>query len=284
MFIGFLLTFLALLLFFSAAQMLIMAMLVSFEFGAAFQLAAILYVGTFYLIGVAGFRGLRYRLSRTYWRGIRGGSKESGWAYGAHFVLKMGTAFLSLGLLMPWAMTGLWNQRWSRMSFGQHEFAANATPDGLWRPWLLIYLVPVLGAFFVLAGIGGAWVLGGDLFGSIAAAWVAMMFIYIAFLLVSLYYYAAFYRQVAGATTYGGAGLVFTARTSDWLKLILGHAVLVILTLGVGAIFIGYRNWSFAVRHLETTGAVDLEAILQTRTSSPRDAEGLADAFDVGAV
>jgi uncharacterized membrane protein YjgN (DUF898 family) len=112
----------------------------------------------------------------------------------------------------------------------------------------------------------------------------AVLFIYVAFLLVSLSYYAAFYRRVAGATAWGGLSFAFTARTRDWLKLILGHIGLVIVTLGIGLIFIGYRNWSFAVRHMEATGEVDLDTLLQSRTAASSDAEGLADAFDIGAV
>lgn len=37
---------------------------------------------TFYLVGVGAHRGLRYRLSRTHWRGIHGGLDGSAWAYG----------------------------------------------------------------------------------------------------------------------------------------------------------------------------------------------------------
>jgi hypothetical protein len=58
----------------------------------------------------------------------------------------------------------------------------------------------------------------------------------------------------------------------------------VIITLGVGLLFIGYRNGSFVVRHLEATGALDFEQLTQSQTRSPKDAEGLADAFDFGAV
>ena len=35
---------------------------------------------------VAAFRALRYRLSRTWWRGIRGGSDEPGWNYGGEYL------------------------------------------------------------------------------------------------------------------------------------------------------------------------------------------------------
>ena len=65
--------------------------------------------------------------------------------------------------------------------------------------------------------------------------------------------------------------------------LILGHVGLVIVTLGVGFIFIGYRNWSFFIRHLEATGEVELATLTQSTTREPTQGEGLLDAFDVGA-
>jgi hypothetical protein len=69
----------------------------------------------------------------------------------------------------------------------------------------------------------------------------------------------------------------------DWIKLILGHIGLVVVTLGIGLIFIGYRNWSFFIRHMEASGEIDLAGLTQSTTEEPRQGEGLLDAFDVGA-
>ena len=44
------------------------------------------YLGIIYLGGFARFRALRYRLSRTLWHGIRGGSDDPGWSYGAEYL------------------------------------------------------------------------------------------------------------------------------------------------------------------------------------------------------
>lgn len=40
------------------------------------------YAAGIFLYALARFRGLRYRLARTWWRGIRGGSDDGGWSYG----------------------------------------------------------------------------------------------------------------------------------------------------------------------------------------------------------
>ena len=193
---------------------------------------------------------------------------------------------ITFGLLVPWSMTQLWNDRWNKMSFGQHEFAASANTDGLFGRWLLIYLVPVIGLFASLAVAGSMGAPGseeelGAMFGSVA---IMFVLVYIAFLLASLSYYAAFYRQVVSATSVAGIDFEFTARTKDWLKLILGNIALVLVTLGIGYVFVAYRNWSFAVRHMEASGEINLDTLFQSRTTATGDAEGLADAFDIGAI
>src|SRR3546814_17667509 len=40
------------------------------------------FVTIFYMVGLARFRALRYRLSRTWWHGIRGGSADQGFGSG----------------------------------------------------------------------------------------------------------------------------------------------------------------------------------------------------------
>lgn len=97
-------------------------------------------------------------------------------------------------------------------------------------------------------------------------------------------YYAKFYRQSVAATSLGPIEFAFTARTVDWLKLIFGNIALVVFTLGLGLVFVGYRNWSFAVRHLHAAGEIDLSAFTQSTTAAASDAEGLASAFDIGAI
>jgi uncharacterized membrane protein YjgN (DUF898 family) len=282
MFLGFLIVFLVLIPLLFGTQLVAQALLLRGQVAAAGLLTLTLYLGIFYLIGVGSFRALRYRLSRTYWHGIRGGSEDGGWGYGGKFLWKSAVGFLVLAFLVPWSMTSLWNDRWNKMSFGQHQFEAGATTEGLFGRWMLVYLAPIAGILIALvggaagAGIGEAGGAAGFVLGAIVA--------YLAFLLVSLSYYALFYRHVAEATSIAGIEFGFTAHTKDWLKLILGNIGLIIVTLGLGTIFIAYRNWSFVVRHLEAYGELNLDALLQSRVAHTGDAEGLADAFDIGAI
>lgn len=252
-----------------------------------------LYVGFFYLYHVAKFRALRYRLSRTWWHGIRGGSDAPGWDYGWTGLWKSAAGWAVFGFLVPWSMTQLWNDRWNRMSFGGHPFEADANENGLLRRWLLLYFVPFLSLVIFAIAVGIAFATSGTALegsdGAPSAAAIAFfilgaLLVYGLVLLFGLSFYALFFRQVAAATSVGGLSFVFTARTRDWLKLILGNIGLVIGTLGVGLLFLSYRNWAFVVRHMEASGVVDLDLLTQSSARAPTDAEGLADAFDFGAV
>lgn len=290
MFIGFLIVLAVLLPAALLINLAAQALLLRGQMVAAGVLIAAVYGGVFYLYHVARFRALRYQLSRTYWHGIRGGSDDGGWRYGWSGVWKTLVGTLALGLLVPWAMTQLWNERWGRMSFGPHAFGARANANGLLLRWLLIYLAPVAGLFLMFAaGLGGA-LLGsaagddGAAVGGAIGIVLSLILFYLVFLLASLSYYALFYRHVAEATSVAGLRFGFRARTSDWLMLVLGNFAIIVFTLGLGLLVIPYRNWSFIVRHMEAHGHVDLDGLLQSTTKSPGDAEGIADAFDFGAV
>ena len=263
------------------------AMILRGQAALAGVIAVAMYFGLIYLGGVALFRALRYRLSRTLWHGIRGGSEDGGWSYGWSSLWKTIAGFFALGLLVPWSMTQLWNDRWNKMSFGPHEFAAGASTDGLMGRWVLLLVTP-----FVLLFLGGfiAGAFGASLAGGVSpvtAGVFAVLFvlgIYLLVALIGLGYYAAYYRKVVGSTTLGELEFAFTARSKDWLLLFLGNIGLAVVTLGIGIIFWSYRNWAFFVRHLEAYGNVDPAELTQSTVAATGDAEGLAGMFDIGAI
>ena len=256
--------------------------------------AGVLFVGVYmfllYVFGLARFRALRYRLSRSYWHGIRGGSDVAGFAYGWSAVWKPAVGWLAFALMVPWSMARLWNERWSAMSFGPNRFEADALAAPLMLRWLALMFSPLL--VFALAGIVGfaaVFAIGGTAPGipplSVILAGIGLVAaMYFLIGLIGLFYYAAFYRQAIGSLSLGGLRFHFEARSKDWLLLFLGDVALVVGTLGLGICFLGYRHWSFLIRHLGATGEVDLTQLTQSTTRAPREAEGFADAFDLGAI
>jgi uncharacterized membrane protein YjgN (DUF898 family) len=174
------------------------------------------------------------------------------------------------------------------MSFGPLKFHANLDAGGLKGRWALVYAAPfgaMLLAFGLIAALGIGFqrsngpnpTLGG-------AVLMIILLVYIAIPLATLHWYAKFFRRAADGTKLGDLEFGFSASTWDWLKLFLGNLGLAIITLGFGLTYWGYRNWAFMVRHTRLYGSVDLGDLTQSTTHAPREAEGFADAFDIGAI
>jgi uncharacterized membrane protein YjgN (DUF898 family) len=262
----------------------------------ALYFASILFI--LYMAGVAAFRGLRYRLSRTFWHGIRGGSTEKGWRYGGSTLWRYAVGAMALYLMIPWAMMSLWNKRWSQMSFGPWHFTARGDFSKTMGRYMLVF-VGFFGTIFGLIGgaVGFMFMSGAD-FSSARAEDMSpevlsvlvpiviliVVGIYVLIPLLILVWYAKFLREAIGNMTLDALHFSFKARTMDWIKLFLGNAALVILTLGIGMIFLSYRNWKFFISHLDATGEVSLSALTQSTTPELTQGEGLLDALDMGAI
>ncbi len=258
-------------------------------------IAAILYALSifliFYLSGVARLRALRYRLSRTYWRGIRGGSQDNGALYGFSYIWKTLAGYLPLFLMIPWSMMSLWNERWNKMSFGPYQFSSNAQWSSLMKRFLLAYMIPFI--VVVFGGILGisAFVTNqngtepGATFGGLFVAFLLLtaLSFYVLLPLAALAFYSKFFRVAVGGLRLNDLEFEFKARTPDWILYGLANLAIVYLTLGIGYIFLPYRNWTFFVKHLEVYGEVNLDDLTQSKTDVSKHGEGLLDAFDVGA-
>jgi len=286
MFLGFLIVIAVLAPFFLFIQFLFPALIARGKADAAFGVIFLFEIGLVYLGGFARFRALRYRLSRTYWHGIRGGSNEPGWNYGGEYLGRIALAFMTMFIAFPWAATRLWNSRWNAMSFGPLQFRANLDAEQLkWR-WALVYLIPI-GAMIVGASLAALSGLGPSVGGRATAMIVIVglvVLVYLAIPLMTLNWYAAYYRKAAAATSLGDLEFGFEGTTLQWLGLFLGNLALAVVTLGFGLTYWGYRNWSFMVRHSRLYGTIDVSSLTQSTTHAPREAEGFADAFDIGAI
>jgi len=173
------------------------------------------------------------------------------------------------------------------MSFGPLQFRTELTAEGLKGRWALLYIVPVVGLFILFAAFAAIGLTGrpeagaGPLSGIVIGA---ILILYVGFPLATLHWYAKFYRNAADALSLGDLEFGFDATTWDWLKLFLGNIGLAIITLGLGIAFWGYRSWAFMVRHIHLYGEVDASKLTQWTTHAPTEAEGFADAFDIGAI
>jgi uncharacterized membrane protein YjgN (DUF898 family) len=290
MFIGFLIVMAILIPFFLFLQFLFPAMVARGKEGAAAGIISLFYIGLIYLGGFARFRALRYRLSRSWWRGIRGGSNDPGWNYGGEYLGRVALAAMTMWIAWPWAATRLWRGRWNQMSFGDLAFHSELDAEGLGARWAGVYLMPI--AALVVGGIAAAlfgFVIagprGGENSASITAIFVALFaLVYLVIPLMVMCFYAKFYRKAAESLSLGDLEFGFDASTLDWIKLFLGNIALAVVTLGFGLAYWGYRNWAFMVRHMHVYGNINVSQLGQSTTRAPTEAEGFADAFDIGAI
>lgn len=255
---------------------------------AILTIAAVLTIS--YMIGLARFRALRYRLSRTWWHGIRGGSDDQGFGYGVSYLWKSAAGMMALGLLVPWSMMSLWNERWNKMSFGSYAFEATGESGRTFKRFLLFYLFPViLIVIAMIAVVAAAPFMGSIEEGAqpsiavVIAGSFMVLGVYALLGLIALVFYAKFFRVAVEGLSLAGLDFGFQARSWDWLKLFLGDIALVVCTLGIGSIFLQYRHWTFFVTHMAATGVIHPDELTQSQTRTARHGEGLLDAFDVGA-
>jgi uncharacterized membrane protein YjgN (DUF898 family) len=248
LFIGFIMVFFVIVIPIVVIQFVLQGMLLQGQPAAAAVLVILLFLLIFYLVGLAYFRALRYRLSRTYWRGIRGGSDNQGWSYGWSYIWRNVVAAIPLYLLYPWASMSLWNERWNKMSFGPYRFESSADWKALMKRYLLFYLLPFLlfgGAFILGITMGMSGNSGGDPFaagGAIAAVMVvlAVLGLYIVMPIAALLYYSKFMRVAISALRLGDLEFAFTARSPDWILFWLAN-------LAIYAVAYGFAVMPFAL-------------------------------------
>ena len=88
----------------------------------------------------------------------------------------------------------------------------------------------------------------------------------------------------AECTRFEGLNFRFNASAGSLIWLILGNFLINIVTLSLGYPLAQLRNFRYLCSRLQAVGEVDFEAIRQSTETRPGIGEGLADAFDLGAV
>jgi uncharacterized membrane protein YjgN (DUF898 family) len=240
LFIGFVMVFFLIGVPFTILQLVAQGMIFQGEPVLAGVLTLVMFMIIFYLTGVAYYRALRYRLSRTYWRGIRGGSDDPGFAYGLSYIWKNVVATIPIFLLYPWASMSLWNERWSKMSFGPYQFVSTADWTKLMKRYLLFYLVPFLlfvaGIYIGYMEATGNGRSGIGAAGEVAAIgfiFVLIIALYIILPVAALLYYSKFFRVAVAGLRLGELEFEFKARSPDWILFFLANWVIWGLAAGL---------------------------------------------------
>ena len=237
----------------------------------------------------AMYRSLRFRLTRTRWRGIYANLGGSA-AFFANKVIFMSIAnVLCLGFLTPYITTRLYslvlnNVYWGDMKF---SFAGEARP---------LYKSFFIGMGVSIAAISLLFVFGHGYFMLVATAAnhgetygvahvINMIMLYLATVLAIslgfLYYAACKMQWLYNNLSLPGARFTCGLPISAFIFLYLTNALLLMFTLGFGYAWVVVRTINCLTAAAVYQGELDIDAMQQNTQAIPKRGDGLLDALDL---
>jgi uncharacterized membrane protein YjgN (DUF898 family) len=255
-----------------------------------------------FLIHFAIFRARRYRLSRSQWRGIRGGQSGSAVRYAFGAIGWLFVVGITFGLAYALYRTRLARYRIENSWFGSQRFAFDAKDGDLFGLWFIAWLffIPSLGLTYIWyrvrefrhftarTRLGGlsfrSGLSAGGVIGTVLLYLVSVACVTIGVFLLLTVAFAAASRS--GAISGGGDGFAmdWTAAGPEAWTLIVTF-LLYMVTIGVLYVLLFVHPlFDRVVSSLEITGEIDFAALTQSRQDMPGRGEGFADALDVGSI
>jgi uncharacterized membrane protein YjgN (DUF898 family) len=258
----------------------------------------------FPLAYVGHYAGLRYKLSRTRWRGIRCGMAGSAWAYGATAAFLQFANAMTAYLLTPVVSVNLARPRIVNARVGTQGFAFAGRAGDIYGRYLGYYFLNIAAwiaaAFVTFMAIGGTIEtlgISSDEFlkllahPSLRTVVVLLLIAFAAYLLFGLLilplrcWWQAYLLRYLVTHSRSGNVLFATAITTwqMWGFLVLNYLI-VLLTLGIGWPWVMHRTMRLIASQLWIYGAPQGSEIRQPADRGPGYGEGLLDMFDVSGV
>ncbi|KIM00090.1 Thymidylate kinase [Paramagnetospirillum magnetotacticum MS-1] len=244
-----------------------------------------LYLLTVMLVSVGLYRARRYQMSRTVWRGIRGGQTGSGWSYALRTLVVWIAVPLSLGWAWPWGEMWLANYRFNNTTFGDRHFKCDATASGLYGRFTLVWFSGLI--FVVAAGIlavgAASLVEQGEMDETTAAVAFALVLVPLAVLTMALpsaWYRAGFYRNLAAGTEFEGSRFSVDIRAWGLIGLVAGNMLISLFSLGVLRPMASLRTFRYGCSVIGVEGEPDFAKVLRAEDTGPSTGEGLVAVLD----
>jgi len=264
----------------------------------------------FYLIFVARYAAQRYRLTRTTWRGIRGGMTGSAWAWGLKAMLLSVLTGITFGFAGPWVQMRLIDDRLNNSYFGDAKASAHTSSTPLYVAFFIGIGITIGGSILIMlamtaaalaSGIGSEFAeivrQGGgeqatnermqELFKNHAGLIIGLGIAFYASIAVLgivafAQYYVAMAREIARKLTMAELRFGTTITIGRLINRVLWNAVILIVTLGLGLPIVLHRSLRFLVDNIQVYGRIEGTQITQSTLQRPRFGEGLLEAFDPG--
>ncbi len=237
---------------------------------------------------VAVFGSLRYRVTHTRWRGIRGHMHGSTIIYGLVGLFHLFLSIITLGLWIPFSDAITYKYKMNRISFGNQQAVFKPDYGTLFGAHILSYMG---GSFIgVILGI----VMGSFFYGlflnspnpsdeiAITVGVFAGMFTFFFCLYIARFWYrASFVRMRYNYLTFGNIG--FNCKISGWglFKQTFGNNLILIFTIGLGYPIVIQRRMKFFCKHTNITGDINKSPILQAVGEKDTAGEGISSLLDV---
>ncbi len=232
----------------------------------------------------------RYYLSRSTWRGIRFTFRGKIKDFLGIVVKGYFFSTITLGLYIPYFINNYQEFMITKSYYGNQNFNYEGKGKDIFRVFLFyfLFMIVVVGgivAFVIL--FKGKTVAGTlnlpELMSKILTVLVVILFLASYFIsLLYFQYWLAKYKW--RHTSFMGSNFQLIFGFFDYLKLKIGNALILILTLGLfGMPWVMVRNAKFFTKYLTLEGDLDFEVIKQKMLNTSATGESVMDIFDMDA-
>ncbi len=251
----------------------------------------LLWLLVFTLWGVGIHRARRYRLSRTRWRGIRGGLSGRSAPFAWTYLWTTLLVPLTLGWILPWRAVRLQKALFDQTHFGDKAFTFTGRAGPLYSRFWLVW---VSGIVLFIAASGTIGVVVGMQAGAgqpmrppsprQIASIVGIVFgALLIFAIIRAWYSSRMFNYFAAETKYQGCSFRLRATVPSLIWLVASNYLIRTLTLTILSPVAEARSMRYIVDRLSLEGPIEWQAIGQNPDALLTRGEGLAEAFNVDA-
>lgn len=242
-----------------------------------------IYALLFYLASFGAYSAMRYRMSRTVWRGIRFEQQGSPFVYANQAFVGFLICVITLGLYYPSYSMKLMRYQIGHLRFGTLAFSFDGVGSGVMRPFLWAWAI-CIGGLALLAGVFAGL---GAAFPEFPWLIILPVFMYLFMLFIVplawAWFSAAVMRYASVHTFATGLGFACSATGKKLFGLWFGNLLLMVVSFSLLRPMAVNRTMRFYARHYTIAGSIDLAAI-GAAPAGPKSGEGLAGYFDIDAL
>lgn len=242
------------------------------------------------LSGLGMHRARRYRLSRTAFRGIRGGLSGASTPFAWTYIWTLLLVPMTLGWIYPYRALVLHRALTQASRFGDARFTFTGKPGALYRRFWVVWVAGALIGALSIAAVGALGNLAtrpGGLRDLLARDWAAIAAVllaaYFLFGLVYAWYAAGRLSYFASRTHLGGATFRLDASAPSYMWLTASNFLMRVFTLGILSPVAEARSMRYIVKRLSIEGEIPWAHISQNPDALLKRGEGLAEALNVDA-